>query len=274
MNQTFEIKRLLLLIQLHWAENKKRYGLAVVALMGLWTIWYTFVLITNEDSLYPLAPAIQQYTYFFTLFAVGAFYASQFFRDLGSKSRTANFLLVPASAFEKLICGILFAIPFFFIVFTATFYIVDALMVSVANLFHPAYRGENTEMVANVFKSYGIPDGAVYYLLLIFLVIQSWYLLGSVYFSKYSFVKTAIAQFSGMIILILLISFLNDSLMPPGDYAELNGRFGYRIIEGDVQDKVVQLPYWISQLLHVIVLYGAPPVFWLVTYLRLKEKEV
>lgn len=275
MNQTFEAKRLLLLIQKHWAENKKRYGLAFIALIGMWIIWYLFILlIANNDSQYPLAPAIQEITFYFTLFLVGAFYASQFFSDFGSKSKTANFLLLPASALEKLLCAIFFTVPFFFAAFTLAFYIADVLMVTMANLFHPAYTNGNTEEVANVFKGYGMPKDAVKYMLLISLAVQAWYLLGSAYFKKYSFVKTAIAQFAGMIFLVLLFSFFNEWVMPNGEYDEINGKFGYIIYEGEQAGKIVQLPGLIDSILRALFMYGFPLLFWYITYLRLKEKEV
>ena len=275
MNQTFEAKRLLLLIQKHWAENKKRYGLAFIALIGMWVIWYLFILlIADSDSDYPLAPAVQEITYYFTLFLVGAFYANQFFSDFGSKSKTANFLLIPASTLEKLLCAIFFTVPFFFAAFTLAFYIADVLMVTMANLFHSAYSNGNNEQVANVFKGYDIPKDAVKYMLLISLTVQAWYLLGSAYFKKYSFVKTAIAQFAGMIFLVLLFSFFNDVVMPNGEYDDINGTFGYVIHEGEASGKIVQLPGWIGAILRALFMYGFPLLFWYVTYLRLKEKEV
>lgn len=274
MNQTFELKRLMLLIQKHWAENKKRYGLSFIALIGMWVIWYIFLLLISDEKDYPLAPAFQEITYFFTLFLVGSFYASQYFSDFGSKSKTANFLLIPASALEKLLCAIFFTVPFFFIAFTVGFYIADVLMVTMANLFHPAYAGNKTEEVANVFTGYGIPQQAIKYLFLIFLAAQAWYLLGSAYFKKYSFVKTAIVQFAGMIFLVLLFSFFAEVVMPNGEYDEVNGRFSYVIFEGESAGKVVQLPSWVDTILHVLFMYGFPFLFWYVTYLRLKEKEV
>lgn len=275
MNQTFELKRLLLLIQKHWAENKKRYALSFIALIGMWVIWYLFLLlVANNGSPYPLAPAFQQVTYFFTLFLVGSFYASQYFSDFGSKSKTANFLLVPASSLEKLLCAIFFTVPFFYIAFTLGYYIADVLMVTMANLFHPSYKNGNAEQVANVFKAYGMPPQALRYMFLISLAAQAWYLLGSAYFKKYNFVKTAIVQFAGIIFLLLLFSFFTEVVMPNGEYDEINGIFSYVIYEGNASGKVLQLPSWINTILHILFMYGFPFLFWYVTYLRLKEKEV
>jgi hypothetical protein len=34
------------------------------------------------------------------------------------------------------------------------------------------------------------------------------------------------------------------------------------------------LPEWIGKVLNVVLSYAFPPLFWLATYYRLKEKEV
>ncbi len=268
MNQTFEWKRLALLLKKFWAENKKQYGLSMIALAGLLVIYFLFLLIVDET---PLARGEQQMTYYFSLFIVGSFFASQFFSDLSSRTKTSNFLMLPASLLEKLICGILFVLPLFFLLFTLTFYVVDTLMVTGANLFHPFYQNEYKLPVANVFTGPAIPARGVPYVFLVFAVAQSAYLLGGVYFQKYSYIKTAIVQFCVFIILFLLIYFLRRTVMPAGDYESFTT---YRFYEAEGTDKLVQLPGWIDGLIRYVLIYTIPPFFWYVTYLRLKEKEV
>src|SRR5690242_17437744 len=127
MNQSFNINRFSLLVVKHWADNKKRYLLSVLAFMGLLIGWYTFTILI--DSRFPVGKGLQMVTYFFSLFTVGSFYASQYFRELGSRSKGINFLLVPASGLEKLLCSLLYTVILFFLVFTAAFYLIDLLMV-------------------------------------------------------------------------------------------------------------------------------------------------
>src|SRR5687767_7415314 len=106
MNQFFSFNRFKLLVLKHWADNKKRYGLSVLAFIGLLITWFVFTILTGLDDK-SMGKAAQQITFFLSLFAVGTFYASQYFHELGSRARGINFLLVPASAFEKLLCSIL-----------------------------------------------------------------------------------------------------------------------------------------------------------------------
>ena len=98
MNQFFDFKRFNLLVLKHWAVNKKRYSLSVLALIGLLILWFVFALIIGDDKL--MSADFQQMTFYFGLFVLGTFYASQYYHDLGSKPKGSNFLLVPASTFS------------------------------------------------------------------------------------------------------------------------------------------------------------------------------
>ncbi len=118
MNQFFNFKRFMLLVSKHWAENKKRYGLSLIAYMGIITAWFVFN-ITVADSL--IDRDTQNGTFFVTLFFIGTFYASNYFKDLSSKAKGRLFLLVPASAFEKLLCGVLFTVVVLFVAFLTAF---------------------------------------------------------------------------------------------------------------------------------------------------------
>ena len=274
MNQIFSFKRFLLLVLKHWADNKKRYGLSVLAFFGLLSTWFLFSMLTGFDDI-PMGKSVQTITFFFSLFAVGTFYASQYFSELGSRSKGINFLLVPASAFEKLLCGLLYSIVLFFLVFTATFYLVDIIMVGIAKLFTGTAAGVAKSTVVNVFHIIVVPvnmDTTLNFLLFYF-SIQSAFLLGSIYFEKYSFIKTVIACFGLAFIFFFLIYFFNEHLLPDGTF--FKGFFtSYLVLKDGANDQLVQIPAWIGQMLRFLVLYGIAPFLWIVTYYRLKEKQV
>jgi hypothetical protein len=40
------------------------------------------------------------------------------------------------------------------------------------------------------------------------------------------------------------------------------------------EQRLVQLPGWVGEVLRILFLYAITPLLWLVTYYRLKEKEV
>jgi hypothetical protein len=275
MNQFFNFNRFSLLVAKHWADNKKRYLLSVLAFIGLLIGWFIFTILV--DSRYPMGQGLQLVTYFFSLFTVGSFYASQYFRDLGSRSKGINFLLVPASSFEKVLCGLLYTVLLFFVVFTLAFYLVDVLMITITKNFitpdieYPAGQ----KGLLNVFEAAKIHASptTTFNVLWIYFSIQSVFLLGSVYFQKYSFIKTIIGGFVIFFLLFCYVYFLYD-MMPKGDYA--NGVFTSYIIKtsGNKDNFLVQLPGWLGQVLYYLFMYGTAPFLYLVTYFRLKEKQV
>jgi hypothetical protein len=270
MNQFFSFKRFTLLVLKHWADNKKRYGLSVLAFIGLLITWFVFTMLTEFDDV-PMGKGVQQVTFFLALFAVGTFYASQYFGDLGSRAKGINFLLVPASAFEKLLCSLLYSVLLFFVVFTAAFYLVDALMVAIAN----SFSGSGKPTVVNVFKIIILrfnKDSTINFLLFFFSV-QSAFLLGSVYFEKYSFIKTIISCFVAGFILFCFMYFFNDKLLPNGDYPR-GFLTSFRVHVDGVNDHLVEVPRWIGEVFRFLIMYAVAPFFWVVTYFRLKEKQV
>jgi hypothetical protein len=181
--------------------------------------------------------------------------------------------LVPASAFEKLLCALAYAVLFFFIAFVAAFYLVDILMVAIANAI-PHHEGlpEKTS-IANVFDVNLFPGQNEFNinLVIFFFSVQSIFLLGSIYFKKYSFVKTIIGGFVGCFIIFLLLFFMFENVLPQGEF--ILGLTSYRVDVDGINDHLVQVPGWISELLK-FALYAIAPFGWIVTYFRLKEKQV
>jgi hypothetical protein len=272
MNQFFSFKRFNLLVMKHWADNKKRYALSVLAFIGLLITWFVFTMLTLMDP-QPMGKEVQTITFFFALFAVGVFFASQYFNELGSRSKGINFLLVPASAFEKLLCSLVYTVLLFLLVFTATFYLVDVLMVSIAKAFGVS-TGEKFS-VANVFDVINLPftRDTTLNLLSFFFSVQAAFLLGSVYFEKYSFIKTAICGFVGGFIIFCFFYFFNAQLFDDGAYYR-GFLTSYRVKVNGASERLVQIPAWIGEVLRFLALYAIAPFLWLVTYYRLKEKQV
>lgn len=273
MNQFFSFQRFSLLVSKHWADNRKRYVLSVLAFIGLLIAWFVFTILTEESL--PMSRDIQQATFFFSLVVAGTFYASQYFADLGSRAKGINFLLVPASSFEKLMCGLLYTVVLFFCVFTVAFYLVDVVMVAIANSLSGPGRVAAKAEVINIFKVVLLrfnTDATINFLLC-FLSVQAAFLLGSVYFAKYGFIKTIITGFIGFFILFCIMYFFSEVLLPDGDYPS-GFLTTYQIFVEGGPDHLVQIPSWIGEVFRFLAMYGIAPFLWIVTYYRLKEKQV
>lgn len=256
MNQFFDIKRFTLLVLKHGADNKRRYILALLAYFGLLILWFLFGMLISEKYFIP--KEVQYITFYFSLFAVGTFYASQYYNDLSSRAKGSHFLLVPASSFEKFLCSLLYTVVLFALFLTAAFYVADVIMVNVAN----AFRGVDQEIrkseVVNVFTLEMIrfnPHVAIY-LFPVFLSVHSLFLLGSVYFRKYNFIKTIIACFLIFLVVFLVVYFIHE-LLPdrPDEYY------------------FSKIEKWFPTFLQVLA-YSIAPLNWVATYFVLKAKQV
>lgn len=260
MNQFFAQKRFSLLVLKHWADNKKRYTLSLLAYAGLLITWFAFGLIIEgiPEGL-GLPEEIQYTTFFFSLFAVGTFYASQYFSDLGSRDKGSHFLLVPASSFEKLLCSLFFTAILFPLLLIACFYLVDVIMVAIANSFSGNKTSGGKSTVVNIFEVALIRFNSkqAIYLLPFFFSIASLFLLGSVYFKKYNFIKTIITGFVVCLVFFLLVYVITQHVLP-----EEADNFYFSKIGN-----------WFPTFLQVLA-YATAPLAWVAAYSVLKGKQV
>jgi len=293
MTQTFDAGRWWLLVGKHWSENRKKYSLSLAAMAGLLFLWNIVAVLADRR-----APSmqLQMNTYFFGLFVVGCLYASMMFSDLGSKTRGLNYLVVPASTLEKLLCSLFYAVLVFFVCYTALFYVLDIITVKAGNAVaysrwlkqHATGTTFSSTPVANVFSGRDQRMGdqdPILYIYLAYFLLQSIFLAGSVYFARFSFIKTVIAAVLAGIIITFVIAKVIMPILPPGSYH--NGISSYHVytvkdapgggtmIYSEVAtDKLVSLPVWIDKFLLFLLKYALIPLFWVVTYFRLKEKEI
>jgi hypothetical protein len=245
------------------------------AVGGLLVLWYSFVMIVDKSN--PLIANMQAITYFVGLFLTGCLFASMQFNDLGDGPKGIAYLLVPASLFEKLLTALLFSVVLYFICYTAVYYVVDFIMVKVSNSmmlarFEDHKSGSySPQEIINVFVSPFSSVNLFFYVLIIYFSIQSIFLLGSVYFAKYSYIKTLIW---GLIVFLVLVFWehkIVESFMPHGSFYLPFTK--YRVTENG-KDLMVRLPEWMSSIMLFLMMYTLPPILWIVTYFRLKEKEV
>jgi hypothetical protein len=278
MNEVFSIKRWGMLAGLHWAGNRKRYLLAVPAIFGLLLVWFSFILIMDRHD--PMAGFIQWMTYYTGLYFVGCLYGSTIFAELSDKAQGIAYLSVPASALEKVLCGLLFSVAAFFIIYTLLFYLVDIPMVWLANRLNasehrmwPGGYAVDPSIVFNVIRGADDmePDRQSHVLLLGYFSFQSTFILGSVYFSRYAFIKTAVAVLVCILFFMVVQKDIIETALPEG--WQIN-HWDWEKNRGTAGLQAIRLPVLLSGILGFVLLYAPPLVFWVATYFRLKEKEV
>jgi hypothetical protein len=297
MNQIFDLNRWWLLVGKHWSENRKKYILSLVAIAGLMLLWFTIIILADNRS---IVTEVQMSTYYTGLFLAGCLYGSILFTDLGSKTRGFNYLVVPASHFEKLLCALFYAVVIFFVFYTAIFYVLDFLLLKAGNAiaYNHWLKGHATGGVfvpaelMNVFYLKGRQGepNVLLYVLLLYFVLQSVFIFGSVYFSRFSLIKTIITSLLIGLLIVFLIGKVIIPILPPGHFYQgitsyqvltvktgvtINGvTTGISIYSDPATDKLVRLPEWIGDTLLFLLKFAFAPAFWIATYFRLKEKEI
>jgi hypothetical protein len=283
-NQVFSFTRWRLLVTKQWTENRRKYLLSLLAIGGLLAAWDAFLIAVIPYA--PLEPFMQFATYTVGLFFTGCFFASTLFAELGNKKQALSWLSLPASHLEKLLCAILFGVVLFYAAYTLVFYIVDIPMVQWSNNIlqrHPL-NWPNTNspipesLVYNFITAAGapIPEKQWHFFTWGYFAIQSVFLLGSVYFTRFSFVKTVVA---GLLFIVAFVIFQKLVLLPmkPDGWSDNFFRWTQDMNElndHDMSLHEVRLPFHLDLIFLLLSEFGVAPFFWVVTWFRLKEKQV
>ena len=280
-NQLFSFYRWRLLVAKHWAEHSRRYLLSLLAIGGLYAAWFSFLIAT--DTFLPMEAFMQFAAYMVGLYLVGCFYASMLFGDLSARKDALPWLSLPASHLEKLCCALLYGVVLFYIAFTVMFYCVDILMVQWSNniiYHHPRnWPGTNVRIlpvtVYNPFTAVGapMPEKDYHAFTSLYFTIQGAFLLGSVYFTRYSFIKTVVAVLLFLLAFAVLQRGVIYPMLPKGWNNDLLSWARPDYDRGPVNNEV-RLPAGMEIWLTYVGWIALPLFFWFVTYLRLKEKEV
>lgn len=283
-NQVFSFSRWRLLVAKQWVEHGRRYLLSLLAIGGLMAAWEAFIVAMIPYA--PLEPFMQFATYMVGLYFTGCLFASSLLADLGNRKQALPWLSLPASHLEKLLCAILYGAVLFYLAFTLVFYLVDIPMVQWANSIlrgHPRnFPGTVSpvpeSLVYNVITSAGapVPEKEWHLFTAGYFAVQAVFLLGSVYFTRFSFIKTVVAGLLFMLAFVIFQKLVLLQMKPDGwsdnffrwtqDMNELNGH--------DQPLREVRLPYPLDSILLLLAQVGVAPFFWFVTWFRLKEKEV
>lgn len=203
-------------------------------------------------------------------FIGGTFMASSVFSYFSSNASGSSFLMLPASHFEKWLCGVLIAGVLFTLIYLGFFRIMDTFFVNqyLNNLDHNSPKYQTLYHSVQVFSFDNHIARRIY---LMYVNVAAAMLLGSLYFNKVSFIKMAliICIFVGctyfLNLLIVNLLFKNIDAANPFDHIFL--KVGSEV-------GLIGLPSTIDQLFHIATVYVIPAILLLTAYVRLKEKEM
>ncbi|MES1161151.1 MAG: hypothetical protein ABUM51_10365, partial [Bacteroidota bacterium] len=214
--------------------------------------------------------------YMIGLFLAGCIYASTIFSPLSNKKEAIQYLSAPASQLEKFLCALLYAVIIFFLVYTLVFYAVDICMVKLALKKAATFRYREFYQpigVLNIFSRSELNNDDIIpqVWLLVYAAFQSAFILGSIYFNRYAFIKTVVALLLAGICVLFVSKVVNESL-PKGWH--LRGLLEWGGADAKGEYLAIEPAGWIRSTIVFLVTYTIPIIFYYIAYIRLKEKEV
>ena len=206
----------------------------------------------------------------------GAFYAARFFREIHSPSNGVAYFMIPATQFEKLIVSIIMTTVYYFGMMIIVYIIGNLLGTLLFNMvasidFLPFQHSDlQWKLFSKTFvdasasmRSISIPFKGGYFLLTLFkfyILQQSTYLLGSIYFKNNQFFKTYLAAAIIQLLLVILV------------IIEVRIFFGTAVVNVNI-DSPYDFGLIAGRVLNSII-YVLTPFFWIVSYFRLTEKQI
>jgi|KBSMisStaDraftv2_1062788.scaffolds.fasta_scaffold00978_18 hypothetical protein len=284
MQEVLSFKRLINVLGKNWYEYRKPYLLFFLSVTIFMAGWFIFSLVVFRNQMH-MSPGDQAAIYFMGLYVSGCLSASFLFQDFSSKARAFNFLSLPASALEKLCCILFYGVLIFFIVYTAIYFLTDWVAVKIAgNLYSPEWQQSHgitqPYFRFNVASPFSLnADRSIFYagdnfdLLAAFFPIQACFVLGALYFSKNSIVKTVIILF---LLLFLFLTLETRVLFPsmPWGTTSVKSFSAYIIPGADGNELIVAHPSWIRNVVIFAARFLIAPAIWLACYFRIKEKQI
>lgn len=250
MNTTFSFNRLGLLLKRFFVENSQKE-------LTFWAISLViFMLIQNPAGVGMF------------IMISGFVFASRMFNSFGYTPGGMHYLLIPATHLEKLVTGIILSTFYFLVCILACYFVGGTIGTHLGNLIFSTDNAvhfqlfETADAMNNISPTY---DSSYIDMFISFAIVQSIFLLGSVYFTKNIIGKTMLSIIVFVIVLGLLELLLDKFI---------NGASGLHTYTYHFQLFNPNPMFPGSDILGEILKYATAPFFWVVSYFRLTEKEV
>ena len=258
MKNHFNLSRFALLFRKHTVEQYKTCLLSLGVLLGA-----MFFIMGGINYLSARKLGTSEQSIFFMFFMIGAgmVFSSTVFAQLGDRKKAITFLTLPASQLEKYLVGWLYSFPIYLLLFIPSFYLVLSILLSI-----DPRVGDDPEMI-NILTS----EPSLYLLLIFYAMFNALMLVGSAYFNKHHFIKTAFAGFVGITLFynlnkLWVQAMLGRDLVSAGPFSAAY------FMEGDKRFDVGA--YEGNESLTLVLLVTLALTTWVVAYFKIKEKQV
>ncbi|MDQ6845018.1 MAG: hypothetical protein M3Z92_11790 [Bacteroidota bacterium] len=263
MNNIFNLKRFAWLLKKTLLERPAQmFGFTGLLLTLVFILYYVAKTLAGFG-------AAQNLSFIWGLPVGSCLLASIVFGYFSSNAMGSSFLTLPASNFEKWLCGILISCVLYPAIFLIFYRIVDGTFVTAyhnrLDTSSPFYKQQYEAVY--IFSFTGIVAWKVYQTFFFFTGAM---LVGSLYFNKIPFIKSAIS------ICILTVGIVGINwLMAKLFFGNFNdaGAFNHVTIPVGKEEATVELPSAIGNIFTYSIWFIIPGILWILSYTRLREKE-
>lgn len=258
MNNTVNIQRLGLLLKRQWLEFGKIYLITLAVALGVIITFYSISLygfITGDGPFYERSLGFRAPLFLIFGFLFITVIASSYFAHLGQKPKAIIDLMIPASTFEKFLTSVIFTSLLSTVSFLLIFWATDFAFVSKIKGMSDDYSNE----AVYFFTSHKPKEFTSIFLLTPFFV-TSIFLLGSIYFHKYHYIKTAICW-----------------MIFSGSWTWIIVQTADELFKGKIMithNNYMSNPKLWAEIGSFAIMSILTAIIWVITYVRLKEKEV
>ncbi len=260
MNNTFDTNRFLLLMRRQWIGFGKIYLMSIAVVAGIILAFYGYNTYRNV-VFYEYSDTLSFRPFVFVFLGLGymAVSASSYFSALGTKSKAISEILVPGSQLEKFLAGILYTVFFCGLSFLAVFFAIDYSFVTYFRGLPSVAKTSAVDHLEYFISIFSSNNNKVFYTFFLPFLLSAIFLVGSIAFKSYQFIRTAVSVIAYGSIWIFCNVYITQWANADTVYTGTPG-------------------YWNEEenVLRVVCIIGIilTAVFWGIAYLKLKEKEV
>jgi len=266
MENYFNITRFIALLKRDVFENARSVLLALFTILGIYTVILVLSAIISNNVTLAVVP---NKVYYVLFFIAGIFISGMAFSDFRNKEKTMYYLMLPASSLEKFLSMLLLTTVGFAIIYTTLFAGFNLLNILILKSILGA--------VSVPFMDFAFAD--FINIFLVYLTVQSLFLLGATMFKKsplfYTFLFSFVAAILYSFVQVMMAKYLFSDLID--------------VVSSSKGNYVVSTPSSISfvtmykggdtstislQVSHIFFAYLLPLSLWVAAWFKIKEKEV
>jgi hypothetical protein len=263
MNNLFDSKRFLLLLKKTILERPTQ--LIGFTLLMLCVSFFTYLFFRSMGGY----EEGQNVSFLLGFAGGGCFLGSMVFGYFNSNAKGASYLLLPASQLEKWLVAILITGVFYTTTFLLFFRVIDTAFV---DMYHAALDPKGIYYYDLSERVRVLPyDGFVFKItLMMYLNFAGATMLGALFFNKASFIKVALIFFS-LLFVFFFLNMIIAKMMMSG--VQKSFPFLWTWVRINDSEGRIEIPENILNLWKVCAFIIVPVILWLLSLVRLKEKQ-